>query len=271
MRLTISHTTRYAYEHPPKQLIQLLRLTPRADAHQRVLEWAIQTPGRLWAHRDSYGNPTHTHVLTSPKEVFSVTVTGVVEITGLALGELPPEDPGSVPALAYLVPTPLTASFAALERLAQSAVPDPAQLQGETVQQALLVLAARICDALPYQSGATDASTTAEAAFLAGAGVCQDHAHAMIAACRSLGWPARYVSGYVDPGHSRAAASHAWVDVHLGGRWVSVDVTNDCFANDAHCRLAVGRDYLDACPVRGVRDGGHTEQMDVQVHVQTQQ
>ena len=75
-------------------------------------------------------------------------------------------------------------------------------------------------------------------------------------------------SGY---GNSHAAASHAWVDVWLNTHWVSVDVTNAIFASDSHCRLAIGRDYLDACPVRGVREGGLTEQLDVSVTVQTLQ
>jgi transglutaminase-like putative cysteine protease len=91
----------------------------------------------------------------------------------------------------------------------------------------------------------------------------------MIAACRSLGVSARYVSGYVDPGNSHEAASHAWVDVWLGTHWVSVDVTNCIFASDSHCRLAIGRDYLDACPIRGIREGGLTEKLDVSVTVQT--
>jgi transglutaminase-like putative cysteine protease len=274
MRLTIDHTTRYGYEHPPKQLIQLLRLTPRADAHQRVLEWGIQTPGRQSVHTDSFGNLTHTHVLTAPQAEFTVTVRGVVEVAPLSNGMLwTAEDPSDgVPALAFLVPTPLTAGFGALDALVCQALPQAATGSAPPASPAdLLRLAAHICDALPYQPGATDATTSAEAAFVAGAGVCQDHAHAMIAACRVLDWPARYVSGYVDPGHSRAAASHAWVDVFLRGSWFSVDVTNGSFASDAHCRLAVGRDYLDACPVRGVREGGHTEQMDVQVRVLTQQ
>jgi transglutaminase-like putative cysteine protease len=121
--------------------------------------------------------------------------------------------------------------------------------------------------AVLYTPGKTDVTSTAEEAYEGARGVCQDHAHVMIAACRSLGVPARYVSGYVDPGNSHAAASHAWVDLWLDGFWHSIDVTNSIFASDAHCRLAIGLDYLDACPIRGVREGGQSEQLNVDVKV----
>ena len=97
----------------------------------------------------------------------------------------------------------------------------------------------------------------------------EDTGQAVPTICRSLGASARYVSGYVDPGNSHEAASHAWVDVWLGEHWVSVDVTNSIFARDSHCRLAIGRDYLDACPIRGIREGGLIEKLDVSVTVQT--
>ncbi|HOY24458.1 MAG TPA: transglutaminase family protein, partial [Cellvibrio sp.] len=96
----------------------------------------------------------------------------------------------------------------------------------------------------------------------------QDHAHVFIACCRALDLPARYVSGYIHPGDTDHAASHAWADVWLEGMgWVSFDITNANFAASEHCRLAVGRDYLDACPVRGVRHGGGAEAMEVMVRI----
>jgi transglutaminase-like putative cysteine protease len=108
-------------------------------------------------------------------------------------------------------------------------------------------------------------------AFARGRGVCQDHAHVFIAGCRTAGIPARYVSGYVYSGEDGEVASHAWVDAWLGKDqgWTSIDVTHRKLANGNHCRLAVGRDYLDACPVRGVRRGGGAEEMQVAVFVAT--
>jgi transglutaminase-like putative cysteine protease len=170
----------------------------------------------------------------------------------------------AVPTIAYLVPTPLTAGFAELEAFTRAVLQ-----HGLKNGQDVLALASAICAKIAYVTGDTDVHSTAKQAFDQASGVCQDHAHVMIAACRSLGVSARYVSGYVDPGNSHEAASHAWVDVWLGEHWVSVDVTNCIFASDAHCRLAIGRDYLDACPIRGIREGGLTEKLDVSVIVQT--
>jgi transglutaminase-like putative cysteine protease len=106
--------------------------------------------------------------------------------------------------------------------------------------------------------GATDVLTTADEALHEGAGVCQDHAHIMIAVARSLGIPARYVSGYLWPGHQGVTlASHAWVDAYVPGPgWLSFDPANACRPSTSYVRVAIGLDYFDAPPVRGVRRGG---------------
>jgi transglutaminase-like putative cysteine protease len=135
----------------------------------------------------------------------------------------------------------------------------------------LLTLAEAIRGSVAYQSGATAVTTTAADALSLGRGVCQDHAHLFLACCHVHGIPARYVSGYIDPGTTAHAESHAWVDawvdeVDFSG-WVSIDVTHAKFASDSHCRLAVGRDYDSAAPVRGVRTGGGTETLSVKVSV----
>ncbi len=260
MRLTIHHRTHYQYENAPTHMVQLLRLTPRDDAHQRVIEWKIAAPGGQTLFRDAFQNVTHTHVVQRPHDTLAIEVNGVVDVQRLAEGELREEE--GVPPIAYLCPTELTQGDAALDALAPSVLG-----HGLTRPVDALMLAGAICRAVDYQSGQTDATSTAAQAFALKRGVCQDHAHVMIAASRSMGVPARYVSGYVDPGNSRAAASHAWVDVWLTHRWVSIDVTNGIFASDGHCRLAVGRDYLDACPIRGIREGGRAEHLEVSVNI----
>jgi transglutaminase-like putative cysteine protease len=267
MRLIIQHDTHYHYGDAPKHLIQLLRLTPREDAHQRVLDWRIKTPGKLAAFQDAFGNKSHSHMLVNPPRNLHVQVQGSVEITPLQNGMLLLDHyEQGIPPIAYLVPTPLTASFVAIEALAKQTLPAGLQTGLDA-----LILARAICGVVNYKAGNTDVTSTAEQAFMLQSGVCQDHAHVMIAACRALGASARYVSGYVDPGNSRAAASHAWVDVWLQKQWVSIDVTNGIYASDSHCRLSVGRDYLDACPVRGMREGGQTEALEVSVTVQSLQ
>jgi transglutaminase-like putative cysteine protease len=249
MRLIIKHNTHYHYDKAPKHLIQLLRLTPRLDAHQRIVEWRIATAGKQTAFKDAFGNLSHTHVLNTPQSDLNLLVEGVVDLTPLTDGVLSQEDStNSLPTIAYMVPTDLTAGFPAIETLAKNTLP-----QGLKTGIDVLTLAAAICLKIEYATGNTDVTSTAKHAFDLASGVCQDHAHVMIAACRN----------------SHEAASHAWVDVWLGEHWVSVDVTNSIFASDSHCRLAIGRDYLDACPIRGMREGGLTEKLEVSVTVQT--
>jgi len=132
-----------------------------------------------------------------------------------------------------------------------------------------LALAEAVCEAVKYKSGTSNVQDSAAVAFKSGEGVCQDHAHVYIASARSLGIPARYVSGYIYTGDASEAASHAWVDVWLGPDigWQSIDVTHKRPAVRTYCRLAVGRDYLDAAPVRGVRQGGGGEKMEANVLV----
>jgi len=120
---------------------------------------------------------------------------------------------------------------------------------------------------LKYEKGATDVTTTAEEALMLGRGVCQDFSHLMLAACRTQKIPARYVSGYLyNNGHS--AASHAWVDVYLLGEgWLSLDPTHNCEQGAEYVRVAVGRDYADVPPTRGIFVGNSKETMDVKVIV----
>ena len=133
----------------------------------------------------------------------------------------------------------------------------------------LMKLANAVSDIIHYEKGVTDVHESAARAFARGKGVCQDHAHIFIACCRTSGIPARYVSGYLYTGKDGEVASHAWVDAWLGADqgWMPIDVTHGTLVGDKYCRLAVGRDYLDACPVRGVRRGGGAEEMQVAVMV----
>ncbi len=265
MRLIIKHNTHYHYTDAPKHLIQLLRLTPRLDAHQRMVDWRISSPGKITGFTDAFGNLSHSHVVNTPYSDLNILIEGTVDLLPLVDGVIAAdENSQAVPTIAYMVPTSLTAGFTELDAFTQQVLPN-----GLHNGQDVLALASAICAKIAYVTGDTDVTSTAKQAFNQASGVCQDHAHIMIAACRNLGVSARYVSGYVDPGNSHEAATHAWVDVWLGAHWVSVDVTNSIFASDSHCRLAIGRDYLDACPIRGIREGGLTEKLDVSVIVQT--
>lgn len=260
MQLHIRHVTRYRYDRPVKYSVQSLRLTPRRDPCQRALAWTITAPGRRLEQIDAHGNISHLLTIEQPHREIQIVVRGVVETADSEARQ----DDGPLSPLAYLAPTALTAPNDELKAFARKAlehIKDP--------RERAHALADAVYQAVRYKSGTSDVQDSAAAAFKSGEGVCQDHAHVFIASARALGIPARYVSGYLYTGESSDASSHAWVDAWLGPEvgWQSIDVTHRRPAIRNYCRLAVGRDYLDAAPVRGVRHGGGGERMEANVLV----
>jgi len=118
-----------------------------------------------------------------------------------------------------------------------------------------------------FQPGETDVYTTATEAFAKKQGVCQDFAHVYLALARCIGLPARYVSGYLHTHATEHVSSHAWVEVWVNDYWWGLDVANGVEAGHQHLKLAVGMDYLDACPVRGMRTGGGDESLNARANV----
>jgi transglutaminase-like putative cysteine protease len=259
MQLHIQHRTTYRYEEPVKYTAQTLRLTPRREGSQRTLSWSIRAPGRRTEQLDAHGNITHLLTLEEPHRSIEIDVRGVVEMTGAE--DLLRFD-GTLSPLAYLAATPLTGANAQMSALARERLGTAGPMR-----ERLFNLAAGICEAVRYVPGTTTVEDSAADAFVRGEGVCQDQAHVFIACCRAAGIPARYVSGYLCSIDDAESASHAWVDawVEDAQGWLSIDVTHLRSMGAHHCRLAVGRDYLDAAPVRGVRRGGGHEEMDVKV------
>ena len=259
MRLHIRHLTNYRYDDPVAYSIQQLRLTPRQDLNQQTLRWHLQTPAHPRSQVDAHGNMVHMLVMTQSHQEISLLVEGEVETRDEAT--LLPRGSGLSP-LAYLAPSPLTTPNDRIEQLAAD------HLARGISRDALSGLMTGVNEAIRYQPGVTDVTHTAAEAFDLGQGVCQDQAHLFLACCRACSVPARYVSGYLytDGNH---AASHAWVDVWLRDEeaWLSCDVTHATFVDGRLCRLAVGRDYLDAGPVRGMRNGGSGEKLSVIVLV----
>ena len=262
MQLAIRHETVYQYSVPQAYSIQQLHVTPRLESQQSVQSWQVDTPGPCHAYVDAYGNLSHTLTLNHPHQSVSIVAHGVVTTTDLAGARI--MDTGALSPLIFTVPTRLTAPSGAILEFAAGLAAAPSTAN-------LMALAERIADAVAYRSGATDVFTSASDALALGAGVCQDHAHLFLACCHERGVPARYVSGYIDPGSSDHAASHAWVDAWAEDAgysgWVSIDVTHARLMTDAYCRLAIGRDYDSAAPVRGMRRGGGQESMQVQAHI----
>lgn len=259
MHLTISHRTTYYYQEPVKYTAQKLRLTPRTDGGQRILSWLIKAPGRRTEQVDAHGNTTHLLTIEQPHREISIVVSGAVEV--VRMQDLLPHE-GALSPLAYLAPTMLTAPNDEIAALARERLAG-----GGPLRRRLYDLARGVCERVRYRSGTTTVDDPAAAAIARGEGVCQDQAHVLVSCCRSRGIPARYVSGYLCCGNDGEMASHAWADVWLDDEhgWHGIDVTHVAPADGGHCRLAVGRDYLDAAPIRGVRRGGGGEVMDVNV------
>lgn len=264
MQLTIRHETRYSYTAPLAYTIQQLHLTPRVEPQQHALSWQIAMPGHVHAYTDAFGNLSHMMTLDTAHQALSIIAYGTVETTAPDRGRVPDSD--ALSPLIFTVPTRLTAATPGIRELAAACLPS-----GRATTRDLMLLAEHIFSAVRYQSGATAVDTTASDALALGQGVCQDHAHLFLACCHAQGIPARYVSGYIDPENSAHAASHAWADAWVEDRhysgWVSIDVTHARLMSDAYCRLAIGRDYEGAAPVRGVRRGGGTESLSVNVQI----
>jgi transglutaminase-like putative cysteine protease len=254
MRIAIDHTTHYRYERPVRYSTQYLRLLPKSSPRQKVLEWQLITPAQPLQLSDGYGNILHVLTIDKPVSEIVIRSCGVVE-TSSSHDEQSDDVPLSP--LLFLRPTLLTRPDEGLIELAEQFRRRAGTLSG------LRDLASAILSKLPFQPGVTEVHSTAGEAYAAGNGVCQDHAHVFIACCRHLGIPARYVSGYIySAGHAESAvASHAWAEAWVVDRWRSFDITNASPAGAHHIRIAIGADYLEASPVRGVRMGGGLESL----------
>ncbi|MES2817591.1 MAG: transglutaminase family protein [Pseudomonadota bacterium] len=256
MRLSISHDTTYRYENQVYSSIQYLRLTPQQSERQQVLSWQLNLPRPVRAQCDPYGNILHVLTLDEPHSGIVIGARGEVEIDELSEVE---HEAGSP--LPFLRSTRLTQADEHLRAFAQQ------HCANRQDRSALIGLMEALHQQIAYTPGSTAVDTTAAQAFAGRIGVCQDHTHAFLACARSLGIPARYVSGYLYTEDCDHLASHAWAEAWLNDAWYSFDVTNRLARPERHLKLAVGLDYLDACPVRGVRRGGGSEEMQVQVFV----
>lgn len=258
MILTIEHQTRYTYAEEVRRSTQYLRLTPHNTDAQRIVSWELSLPDDAFCTSDAYGNVLHVLTLDQPHQVITIKASGVVEIddqfTGMVTDHLSP--------LVFLRQTPLTQADTHIREFALRHYRAQAPLASmETLMDALLL-------AMPYRPGTTHVTDTAAQSFAAGQGVCQDHTHVFLACCKSLHIPARYVSGYLHTENSHHVATHAWAEAWVDNAWHSFDITNNTRAPNQHLKLAIGTDYLDACPVRGARLGGGCENMHAVAAVQ---
>jgi transglutaminase-like putative cysteine protease len=265
MRLRVTHETTYSYGVPANSVTQILHVAPRGHDGQFVVEWRVELnhDTRLRQATDAFGNYIHSFDLVGPIEDLTVTAAGVVETddtNGVVRGAVE-----RFPPALYLRDTDLTTSDVNIRQFAGKIA---AQQSGQI--ERLHALNAAILKEMRFDSAVTDTTTLAAEAFAASHGVCQDFAHIFIAAARHLGAPARYVGGYLyQPDGDNQVAGHGWAEAYVDDLgWVAFDPAHGRSANDAYVRVAVGLDYLGAAPVRGARQGGDEERMDVRVRVE---
>lgn len=262
MWLQAEHTTAFGYDAPIVEAYTELRLRPLDAGGQRCTSFRLTTePPRVHVREylDHFGNDVrHFDILESHSRLVVTASSEVLTperlIDAKPLSLLEEYD--------YLQPTAYAPVGEAVRELVSEA-----RGEGTPAERAHALMDA-VRRRLVYELGATTVHTTGEDALAVGRGVCQDFAHVLIAACRLDGIPARYVSGYIyEPEREGdGVATHAWVDVYDGARgWVSLDPTHAQEQTEIYVRVAVGRDYADVPPSRGVYKGDSQERLTVRV------
>ena len=267
MLLDIFHRTLYKYDAAVKYALLQLRQFPTSGTLQDVLNWEIVlVNGRkeldFMDHND---NQVSLISIEPDHREIDIRCQGQIETRDNAgiLGK----HTGYTPLWYYNRDTALTRSGSAIHKLVQEL-----GLFGNMDLDTLHRLSERIASSIRYESGMTSSTTTAEESLRARCGVCQDHTHVFLAAARLIGYPARYVSGYLMmDGQVHQEAGHAWAEAWvepLG--WVGFDVSNGISPDDRYVRTAAGLDYREAAPVQGMRFGEGEESMSVQLQIQQQ-
>ncbi|RFC67310.1 MULTISPECIES: transglutaminase family protein [Mesorhizobium] len=263
MLLKISHRTEYSYDSPVNYALQRLRLVPRTGPTQKVISWAVEVEGARNEVRfkDQFDNETRLVSAHGAPHVISIVAEGTVETHDKS--GIYGRDNSLAPLWLFETETDLTAAGPGVRKLIKSI-----KAAGEIDR--LHELMQTISQQVAYNIGATGPETTAEQALAQGSGVCQDHAHVFIAAARLMGYPARYVSGYLMMDDQvEQVASHAWAEANVDGLgWVTFDAANGISTDERYVRIAVGRDYRDAMPVSGIRLGVADERLAVRITVE---
>lgn len=265
MKLEITHTTRYTYDAPVQYALQQVRLTPKKRASVVVNRWdmAINGGQSELSFVDHNNNLVHLVGIEQHSEKLEITVSGIIETTDTSgvIGR----QAEAAPQWYFLGSTELTKAGQRVRKLARTIDTD----KGTDIER-LHELSDLVRKEITYETGRTDTFTSAETALEHGHGVCQDHAHVFISAARQLAYPARYMSGYLLLSDQiDQEASHAWAEVlvpDLG--WVGFDVSNGYSPDDRYVALASGLDYLEACPISGIRMGSSDESMVVSLQIQ---
>jgi transglutaminase-like putative cysteine protease len=283
MQYAIRHITHFVYEAPIYESVMEMRLCPRTDERQQCYSFELQlTPqASLFSYQDFEGNLIHTFDIPGSHDELRLESRALVDVRP------PPAWPEALAPDAWEALDALVQQSDHLEMTLPSAYARPTKalrLLAEELgfrrrgdpMSLLRELNQALYDAFAYNPQSTHVNSPVDDALKSRSGVCQDFAHIFIALARLLQIPSRYVSGYLfhraegPDGHDRSAedGSHAWVEVLLPDLgWVGFDPTNNLLAGERHIRLALGRDYADVPPTRGMFKGSARSTLRVGVHV----
>jgi transglutaminase-like putative cysteine protease len=286
MLFEIRHVTEYEYDEPVRESMMELRLRPRRAADQRVMNFELEIDPRAqtFSYDDNFGNTVHHFDVPQAHSRLVIIANSLVETmpaapppSALDQGAWARLDSDAVRAdwFDFLRPHGFASETPALTAFIRKR--EIAALRRHDPLTALTALMRTLYQCFDYESGVTGADSPIDHALVEGRGVCQDFAHIMIAICRGWGVPARYVSGYLftnralgdrsDPEHT-----HAWVEAFLPSLgWVGFDPTNNMIVHDRHISIAMGRDYADVPPSRGVFKGEAESKLSVGVQVRQAQ
>ncbi len=277
-RFSIRHELEFRYDAPVSGSVMTLFLSPVQDRHQQLRRFSINTEpgGTTFEFRGPFAN--RGHFLDRPGTLRTLRIIARSSVEVFPPDAVPGRlGPDSWKALASAIRTPeqwlmvqpshfARPSSAALERfLAARGIE-----RGDDVAESIRNLVSHLHQAFEFAPGATAADSPIEHVLETGRGVCQDYAHVAISVLRGWGVPTRYVSGYLGPDGDLVSTheSHAWVECWLPEwGWRGFDPANDCDCDERHVRVAVGRDYADVPPVRGVFHGSANSTLGARVEV----
>lgn len=269
MKYQILHSSEYCYTHPAALSLNELCLIPRFTPFQKVIRHSFTSTPLDDYHRDRtdfFGNHWRLYAFEKPHSRLEILANHSVEVNrdnSLGINYQEVIDP-------FFFPSPMVRIHSYLADYGRRSFP-----LGRNTFDGIMDLNQRLFSDFIYDPKATTIETPLEEFFEKRKGVCQDYAHLMLAILRSLGFPARYVSGYLNtlppPGKEKvlgADASHAWVAVHIPEMgWIDFDPTNGILVSNDHITLAWGRDYGDVTPLKGVVLGGGSQKLNVKVTV----
>ena len=276
-RFRVVHTTEYSFADDAFNIEVVARLRPRDETAQHCDFFQVVTrpPASIEdLPVDGFGN--HGNLIRFGNRLNRLYISAISTVTRFQdRAESAAREGGGPPeashASLFMGETRLVPLSDGIRRYALQSINPTGSVHDQSE-----ALCSRIHADLIFRAGVTDERTTAEEVLAIRQGVCQDFTHLALACSRSLGWAARYVSGYVHTAASRGKAhriatdaSHAWLEVFdTSCGWLGLDPANNRRADDRYIVVARGRDYDDACPLQGAFEGGGSQQLRVSVDVQ---